>query len=278
MMISDFSGYDDSDVSMPPSVSGRGSDSDLLPDITVSDGGSDPDLPPDVIAELEDWKAPSEFNLDFELFLPSDIEELEAADSHESENEPLPKKKRQAVKESRGLEVASPFTVKNWLRAPGVFENLSWGMELYNPPCVLSAAAAAHNPSFGCLSLDILTAWDFGDEHLKSLTLRLCELALIAFLFLSPPCTMLDPTTDLDHKVEHSSDVHGSLSSLCHDPIESWQKIHAGTPVAGILVEAAMSANALGQRRCRCSHVRHVPGWPQVAIWLADKETHKDRY
>ena len=194
MMISDFSGDDDSDVSMPPSVSGGGSDPDLPPDIitaAVSDGGSDPDLPPDVIAELEDWKAPSEFDLDLELFLPSDIEELEAADSHEPESEPLPKRKGQAVKESRGPAVASPFTVENWLRAPGVFKNLSWGMELYSPPRVLSAAvAAAHNPSFGCLSMDILTGWDFGDENLKSLTLRLCELAVIAFLFLSPPCTM----------------------------------------------------------------------------------------
>ena len=196
----------DDDVSMPDSVSDRGSDPGLPPDVsdigsdpglpphnTVSDRGSDTDLPPD-IHEHEDWKDSSEFDLDFELFLPSDIEEL-GADSHEPEAEPVPpKRKRQAVtvKESCGPAVASPFTVENWLRAPGAWEKLSWGMELYSVPRVLASVmmAVAANPQFGCLSFDILTGWDFDDESLRSLTFRLLELGVIAFLYLSPPCTM----------------------------------------------------------------------------------------
>lgn len=184
-----------SNPGLPSDVSDRGSDPGLLPDQSVFDGGSDTDLPPD-IHEHEDWKDPSEFDLDIELFLPSDIEEL-GPDSIEPEVEPAPpKRKTQAVTAKEpagpGPAVASPSTVENWLRAPGAWNKLSWGMELYSVPRVLASVmmAFAANPPFGCLSLDILTGWDFDDESLRSLTFRILELGVIAFLFLSPPCTM----------------------------------------------------------------------------------------
>ncbi len=57
--------------------------------------------------------------------------------------------------------------------------------EFYSPPRVLPAARGLGLT--GCLSLDILTGWDFRDEGLQRLSLKLLNLLNVLFLLLSPP-------------------------------------------------------------------------------------------
>ena len=65
----------------------------------------------------------------------------------------------------------------------------------FGPPRVLTACAARGSAlsvclTLGFLSFDILTGWNFDNPDLKDLSCQILQVLTVAFLYLSPPCTM----------------------------------------------------------------------------------------
>jgi hypothetical protein len=141
-------------------------------------------LPQDVDDELADMADLEDVGMDFEL--PPPVEEtlgydddLDSVDSTQ-ETESFLDMSNDDVQNSKALvpkpEVAVFMSGQQRIA------------ELYSPPRVLPAARALG--LVGCLSLDILTGWDFRDEGLRSLSIKLLTVLNVVFLILSPPCTI----------------------------------------------------------------------------------------
>lgn len=111
-------------------------------------------------------------------------------------------------------KVPSPEEIRQWLRTgtSKAAANLTLGLELYSPPRVLTARAARSCAlsvvmTLGFLSLDILTGWNFDLPELKDLSCQILQGITVAFLYLSPPCTMLSSLQTMWNKHRMSQAV-----------------------------------------------------------------------
>lgn len=127
----------------------------------------------------EDVELPSDVEDDLPVL--SDPEEVFGFDEEEN---PLP-----SEEESLQLEELSPDPCG--VPSPQVAEYLSSRQdvaEFYSPPRVLPVAR--QRGLCGCLSLDLLSGWDFRQECQRKLSIELLRKLDVQFLVLSPPCTI----------------------------------------------------------------------------------------
>eukprot|EP00435_Cladocopium_sp_Y103_P075762 s119_g64.t1 len=110
------------------------------------------------------------------------------------------------------IEGPDSLLVTNKGPAPGQrgcieVEFLQWtsGRELAVVDQLLTTLATL--TMIGCLSFDILVGWDFDDEELRFLTVRLATSRAIAFIYCSPPCTMFSELTRLWNVKRMSAEV-----------------------------------------------------------------------
>lgn len=110
-------------------------------------------------------------------------------------------------------KVPSPEEIRQWLRTgtSKAAANLTLGLELYSPPRVLTARAARGCAlsvmTLGFLSLDILTGWNFDLPELTDLSCQILQGITVAFLYLSPPCTMFSSLQTMWNKHRMSQAV-----------------------------------------------------------------------
>ena len=103
-------------------------------------------------------------------------------------------------------KVPSPEEIRQWIRRgidKAAAANLTLGLELYSPPRVLTACAARGSAlsvclTLGFLSFDILTGWNFDNPD---------QVLTVAFLYLSPPCTMFSSLQTMWNKHRMSQAV-----------------------------------------------------------------------
>lgn len=162
-------------VSLPPSVPSLPLDvvSDALPDIVL----------PDAISSSGDSDllvGPCDIDLSVDLPVAMDMEDE------------LPNAFDEAVETDSDLDlVLEQVTDTRGVPGPLVAAELSGQQhvaEYYSPPRVLPVARG--KGLAGCLSLDLLSGWDFKDSRLRELSVVLLTQLCIIFLVLSPPCTI----------------------------------------------------------------------------------------
>ena len=151
---------------------------------------SEPSLPSDVESEGCSLEVVSDLDMSAldamssdDLELPPDVE------SDEGDDVPSPR-----VALTNGTQVPSPNLVQQWLANGCPHGNTILGMELYSPPRVLAvssrACASVATMRLGFFCFDLLTGWNFDIDELKTLSLQVLTTISVAFLYLSPPCTM----------------------------------------------------------------------------------------
>ena len=114
-------------------------------------------------------------------------------------------------------KVPPPEEIRQWLqgKATEAAANLTGplGLELYRPPRVLKAWAARGGTlsivlmTLGFLSFDILTGWNFDLAELRTLSFQILHALPVAFLYLSPPCTMFSSLQTMWNKHRMSQAV-----------------------------------------------------------------------
>ena len=165
-------------VSLPDSVPGSDDYDIMLPP-------SDSDAPMLPLHSMP----PSEADSDAGLILPADVDEGQPWDDNGDFLSALDEDPDDCcdVDSDAGMVMLN----ENPLRTPGPSDVQGLGRqdlaEYYSQPRVCPKAAAQGKQA--CLSLDILTGWDFQDEKLRFLSIRLLSLLPIMLLVLSPPCT-----------------------------------------------------------------------------------------
>lgn len=203
------------------------SDDVTLPSDHVS-GDAGVELPEPVVSDNEDHDAdielPNAWDEDQDD-TEQDIELLEHTDTHD------------------WLVVPQPAAAKHL----GGRQDIA---EYYSPPRVLRAGRK--QGLTGVLSLDILTGWDFQHEALRVLSLQLLGLLHIAFLVLSPPCTMFSSLQWLWNVKKMSQSVFS----------QRWSE-------AMLLLEHAMACAAAqhaAKRRFVFEHPAGAKSWSQACV------------
>ena len=155
-------------ISLPPSVV------TLPPDVDISSGSvsiqSDESI--DVLDGVLNMSGDE--NTDIEHDMNGFDDAVESCDEEEQHNQLM------ALAEHTD-GVPSPLAAKLLVLSHYV-------AEFYSPPRVLPVANA--KGLSGCLSLDIITGWDFQNSELRCLSLDLLATLCIGFVILSPPCTI----------------------------------------------------------------------------------------
>ena len=88
--------------------------------------------------------------------------------------------------------------------------------EVYSPPRVLPVARA--DGLLGSLSLDILTGWDFNQEHLRNLARDAFVALQILVLILSPPCIIFSEL----HRLWNIKKKRSQKTHLIRNGLMAW--------------------------------------------------------
>jgi hypothetical protein len=170
------------DDSLPPSVSG-----DYVPDLEVLED-----------SDLTDVSLPAVSDAEFD-----DVMDLESPKPCSRAPSPVPIDSES----TKRWKVPSPQAVASWLQTPATRTG-KLVMELYSPPRVGQLLTTlATLTTIGCLSFDILVGWDFDEEELRFLTVRLAMSRAIDFIYCSPPCTMFSELTRLWNAKRMSAEI-----------------------------------------------------------------------